>query len=79
MKKDELAQYVAEEIADIVNSRGFSNENDTRYYKRKADGLVDMLLGFGMTLPAEEKNTEDGCSSAVNKAIDCICMKRKGP
>lgn len=78
MKKDELAQYVAEEIADIVNSRGFSKENDTRYYKRKADGLIDMLLGFGVTLPVEEKKTEDGCSAAVNKAIDCVCMKRKG-
>lgn len=61
MNRNELIQHIYEEIQDMIQSRSYSNENDVRYYTRRSEGLLDMILGFldyPPDKPQEEKKNE---------------------
>lgn len=46
MTEQELLEILASELFDVYLNREHSNENDVRYFQRKAEGLYHMLLGL---------------------------------
>jgi hypothetical protein len=66
MKRSEIIEHIAAEMVDAAASRKYSNETEQAYYKRKASGILDMLLGFGMEPPSKcdtGKCSEIGCGN----------------
>ena len=67
-KRTEMVDHIYEEIADMLVNRQYSNETDMEYYKRKADGLLAMIEGFGMNPPnITIEELVPGSLSAVNR------------
>ncbi len=51
MTREQMIDHIKAELLDISLARQYSQENDERYYERRARGLLDMIEGFGMSPP----------------------------
>lgn len=51
MKKSEMVEHITAELLNVAKDRQHSNETDEKYCARKAEGILDMMLGFGMAPP----------------------------
>lgn len=62
MKRDEMIEFICDEIKDSLNMRQYSGETDEKYWKRKSAQILDMIEGFGMLPPPRMRyiETENG-------------------
>lgn len=62
MKRSEMIEYIADELRDIISvylSSSPKYSGTDKFYKNKADGMLDMLEDFGMLPPPKEESNED--------------------
>lgn len=54
MKRSEMLSYMTDELMEILEAANTRNERENvlSFAQRKAAGMLDMLLGFGMLPPA---------------------------
>lgn len=64
MKRSEMIDYILGEIEDIAKEYIHVNsEEHDRFFTSRANGLLDMIEGFGMVPPDYLKQESCGCCS----------------
>lgn len=53
MKRSEMLEYMTAELMEILDAAATRNERESKlsFAQRKAAGMLDMMLGFGMAPP----------------------------
>lgn len=53
MTRREIIDLLASEVAEIIKEAERKNPRDNGFDKRKAEGILDLILGLGMNPPKE--------------------------
>jgi hypothetical protein len=54
MKRSEMIDHIKEVMLEAYRQRRYSREEDDKYFYRKAEDMLAMLLGLGMQPPLVE-------------------------
>lgn len=59
MKKQEMIEFIEDELLDFEKLLEIKSGRDKRFHRRRAEAMLDMLLGFDMLPPGGQWEDEE--------------------
>lgn len=59
MKRSELIELLEDELQEVIVQFSHKHIRDKNFYKRKADGIIDLLQGLEVLVIQEDEDAED--------------------